>query len=407
MPASPLKILFFAEGATLAHVARPYVVAQSLSPEAFEVVFARPSSFAWLTAGSGFRTIDLPCQDGKVFARRLEHGRPLYDYATLAAYVEQDLALIDAERPDVVVGDFRLSLSVSARLRNVPYVTICDAYWSPEYPSQPPLPVLSFTRFTPIPLASLLFRYVAPLAMRLHTLPLERLRAHHGLPSLGHDLRRCYTDADLRLFANFPELFPELMESRHASFIGPISWSPPADAPLEFARSGRPLVYVTMGSSGDVGVLGGVIEALGAFDCEIVVTTAGRKIPAELRSSSTRIFDYLPGDQVCRLASLVVCNGGSPTTNQALAHGVPVLGIASNMDQFLNMRAVEEFGAGILVRGDRARPARLRAAARALLTHAPYGARARDLATAAAKRTASATFAHSIQGLLQGSAPRN
>lgn len=407
MPASPLKVLFFAEGATLAHVARPYVVAQSLSPEAFEVVFARPSSFAWLTAGSGFRTIDLPCQDAKVFARRLEHGRPLYDYATLAAYVEQDLALIETERPDVVIGDFRLSLSVSARLRNVPYVTICDAYWSPEYPSRPPLPVLSFTRFTPIPLASLLFRHIAPLAMRLHTLPLERLRAHHGLPSLGHDLRRCYTDADLRLFANFPELFPEVAESETATFIGPISWSPAANASLELTTAGRPLVYVTMGSSGDIGVLGSVIEAVGSFDCDIVVSTAGRSVPGKVRTSSTRLFDYLPGEQVCERASLVVCNGGSPTTNQALAQGVPVLGIASNMDQFLNMRAVEEFGAGILVRGDRARPERIRTAAQALLTHPAFAARARALAASTAARQASRPVTHSIERLLQRGRPQH
>lgn len=407
MPASSLKVLFFAEGATLAHVARPYVVAQSLSPEAFEVVFARPSSFAWLTAGSGLRTIDLPCQDAKVFARRLEHGRPLYDYATLAAYVEQDLALIETERPDVVIGDFRLSLSVSARLRNVPYVTICDAYWSPEYPSRPPLPVLSFTRFTPIPLASLLFRHIAPLAMRLHTLPLERLRAHHGLPSLGHDLRRCYTDADLRLFANFPELFPEVEESETATFIGPISWSPAANASLELATAGRPLVYVTMGSSGDIGVLGSVIEAVGSFDCDIVVSTAGRSVPGKVRTSSTRLFDYLPGEQVCERASLVVCNGGSPTTNQALAQGVPVLGIASNMDQFLNMRAVEEFGAGILVRGDRARPERIRTAAQALLTHPAFAARARALAASTAARQASRPVTHSIERLQQRGRPQH
>jgi len=407
MPASSLKVLFFAEGATLAHVARPYVVAQSLSPEAFEVVFARPSSFAWLTAGSGLRTIDLPCQDAKVFARRLEHGRPLYDYATLTAYVEQDLALIETERPDVVIGDFRLSLSVSARLRNVPYVTICDAYWSPEYPSRPPLPVLSFTRFTPIPLASLLFRHLDTLPMRLHTLPLERLRAHHGLPSLGHDLRRCYTDADLRLFANFPELFPEVAESETATFIGPISWSPAANASLELATAGRPLVYVTMGSSGDIGVLGSVIEAVGSFDCDIVVSTAGRSVPGKVRTSSTRLFDYLPGEQVCERASLVVCNGGSPTTNQALAQGVPVLGIASNMDQFLNMRAVEEFGAGILVRGDRARPERIRTAAQALLTHPAFAARARALAASTAARQASRPITHSIERLQQRGRPQH
>lgn len=401
MPASPLKILFFAEGATLAHVARPCVIAHMLDSRAFETVLARPLAFAWLTAGSGLRTVDLACQDGAVFARRLERGQPLYDYATLAAYVEHDLALIDAERPDVVIGDFRLSLSVSARLRAVPYVTICDAYWSPEHPLRPPLPVLSFTRFTPIPVANLLFRCVSPLAMRLHTLPLERLRARHGLPSLGHDLRRCYTDADLRLFANFPELFPEVKPSATAAFIGPISWSPSSPEPLELAAPGRPLVYVTMGSSGDIGVVGKVVDTLAHFDCDVVVSTAGRPLAREIRSASTRVFDYLPGDQVCRQASLVVCNGGSPTTNQALAHGVPVLGIASNMDQFLNMGAIERFGAGILLRADRAHPDRLRAAVRALLTDARHAARARILADSAAAGSAAESIVRSMARVLQ------
>lgn len=404
MPASPLKILFFAEGATLAHVARPHVIARMLDAHAaFEIVLARPPAFAWLTADSGFRTVDLACQDGTVFARRLERGQPLYDDATLAGYVEHDLALIDAERPDIVIGDFRLSLSVSARLRAVPYVTICDAYWSPEYPLRPPLPVLSFTRFMPIPVASFVFRCVSPLAMRLHTLPLERLRARHRLPSLGHDLRRCYTDADLRLFANFPELFPEVRPNDTAAFIGPIAWSPSSPEPLELAAPGRPLVYVTMGSSGDVGVVDGVVEALAHFDCDVVVSTAGRALAREIRSASTRVFDYLPGDQVCKQASLVVCNGGSPTTNQALAHGVPVLGIASNMDQFLNMGAIARFGAGILLRADRAHHDRLRAAVRALLTHAHHAARARVLAgsAAAAAGAAAGSIVHAMERTLR------
>jgi UDP:flavonoid glycosyltransferase YjiC (YdhE family) len=134
-----------------------------------------------------------------------------------------------------------------------------------------------------------------------------------------------------------------------------------------------------MGSSGDIGVLGSVIEAVGSFDCDIVVSTAGRKIPRNVQTRSTRIFDYLPGDQVCSQASLVVCNGGSPTTNQALAHGVPVLGIASNMDQFMNMRSVEAFGAGILLRGDRVKPEPLARAIASLLNDPVPASRAKRL----------------------------
>ena len=38
---------------------------------------------------------------------------------------------------------------------------------------------------------------------------------------------------------------------------------------------------------------------------------------------------------------------------QALTAGVPVIGIANNLDQFLNMQALERIGAGITLRADR------------------------------------------------------
>ena len=226
MPPHPCRILFFAEGATLAHVARPLVLARQLDITAFEILFARPSGFRWLTGDSGLAELDLDCQDAAIFARRLDRGLPLYDFPTLNRYVQADLALIDQVNPDVVIGDFRLSLSVSARLRKVPYITICDAYWSPESALTPMLPAMSFTPYVPLSLASALFRRVAPLAFRIHALPMERLRRRYGLPSFGHDLRYGYTDADLRLFANSPALFPEIRRTATADFVGPIAWSP-------------------------------------------------------------------------------------------------------------------------------------------------------------------------------------
>lgn len=380
---SRTKVLFFAEGATLAHVARPLLLASQLDTARFDVTLARPPAFQWLASGAPFRVVDLHCQDAAVFASRLEHGAPLYDYATLLRYVDDDLALIDAKRPDVIVGDFRLSLSISARLRSIPYITVCDAYWSPERPLHPPLPVLPFTRFAPIPLAKFVFGCVAPFAMRLHAVPLERLRKHFGLPSLGYDLRHCYTDADLRLFANFPALFPEVTPSPNADFIGPLAWSPePADT-SSFLADQEPLIYVTMGSSGDPRILETLVPILEQTGYPIVVATAGKPVSDKLASARTRVFDFVPGDQICRKAKLVVCNGGSPTTNQALANGVPVLGIARNMDQFLNMQTIEQFGAGMMVRGDRTDKRRLKDATSALLSNPLYTESAHLLARSA------------------------
>jgi UDP:flavonoid glycosyltransferase YjiC (YdhE family) len=68
----------------------------------------------------------------------------------------------------------------------------------------------------------------------------------------------------------------------------------------------------------------------------------------------------------------VICNGGSPTTYQALAAGVPVIGIARNLDQFLNMRLLEKAGVGILLRSDRFKPAMLSQSLDEILSCAAY-----------------------------------
>lgn len=359
MSATPIKVLFFAEGATLAHVARPYVLAAGLPPDGFEIVFARPPSYEWLTHNARFAVAPLPCQDAVIFSQRLEHGSPLYDLSTLTQYVETDRALIRQYRPDVVVGDFRLSLAVSARLEDVPYAALCDAYWSPETPLEaPPIPVLPFTPFLPIGFAEKLFAWISPIAFRVHARPIELLRRRFGLPGINHDLRLAYTDADLRLFVSFQSLFPDVKVHAGAQFIGPIAWSPSIELPSDFPTEER-LIYVTMGSSGRMSVLAALFDVLANLGMPCVVATAGRQLPILPKSKNVRIFDYLPGDKVMERSRLAICNGGSPTTTQALLAGIPILGIPSNMDQMLNMRAIERADCGISVRADRANPATL------------------------------------------------
>ena len=48
------------------------------------------------------------------FLAALAAGRPVYHAETLRSYVRDDLSLLESVDPDIVVGDFRLSLAVSA-----------------------------------------------------------------------------------------------------------------------------------------------------------------------------------------------------------------------------------------------------------------------------------------------------
>ena len=120
----------------------------------------------------------------KHFLDALAKGRPVYDVQTLRSYVRDDLKLIEKIKPDLIVGDFRLSLSASARLVGIPYTNITNAYWSPYYArNKYPLPVLPITKVLPLPIADVLFRLTQRLAFSLHCRPLNTIREENGLPS--------------------------------------------------------------------------------------------------------------------------------------------------------------------------------------------------------------------------------
>lgn len=377
------RVLFIAEAATLAHVARPAVLAAALDPARFEPFFASDPRFD--------RLLQVTCPRRAIqsipsaqFLDSLAKGSPLYDVATLRGYVEEDLAVLDEIQPDVVVGDFRLSLSISARLRKIPYCTISNAYWSPYRRQVYPLPDIPPARLFGVTVGTAVFRAVRPFAFAYHTLSLNRVRRQFGLPSLGYDLRRVYTDADYVLYADFPELTPIENAPDNHVFLGPIVWSPSGALPEWWDQlpDDRPLVYVTLGSSGRSDLLAPTLDALSRLDVTVVAATAAR---VQLTGIPGRVYltDFLPGEEACRRATVVVCNGGSPTTHQALVQGKPILGIPSNLDQYLNMSAICQAGVGRQIRSGKANQRNIAEAVAKILGDSHYSDRAKWLGASA------------------------
>lgn len=375
------RILFVAEAVTLAHIARPVALTQGLDPSRFEAILATAPRYEplWRDLRCPVRTID-SIPEGR-FREALERGRPLYDLETLRDYVKQDLELIEATAPEVIVGDFRLSLAVSARVAGLPYLAIANAYWSPYARSRFPMPELPVSRRLGVPLARAVFPIARPLAFAIHTVPLNRVRREYGLKPLGHDLRRTYTEADRTLYADVPELVPTVGLPAHHHYLGPIRWSPTVERPAWWSElpADRPVVYITLGSSGRAGLLPNVLEALADLPVSVLASTV-RPVPGTRFPANVWHAPFLPGHEAAARARLVICNGGSPTTHQALDVGVPVLGIAANMDQHLNMEAIRSFGAGLLVRSEQATAARIRSAVERLLREPSFADRAGRLA---------------------------
>ncbi|MFG6486119.1 glycosyltransferase [Roseateles sp. BYS78W] len=368
-PDRPLRIALFAEAVTLAHVARPIALARAIAPAGHELLLACDPRYAAFTADGPWQREDMRSIPSAQFNEALAKGKPVYDFDTLNAYVTEDLHLLEGFKPDLVIGDFRLSLSVSARLAGIPYMAITNAYWTPQYEGGYALPVIPLSRVLPLPLASALFHTFRPLAFIPHCQPMNRLRRHHKLPPLGNNLRRVYTDADHLLIPDLKPLYPMSGASDTHSYIGPLMWSPSVAPPSwwdEPVDESLGSAYVTLGSSGNASLLPMILEALKDMPVRALASTAGAAAPPDTPTNA-RLASYLPGDAAALRSRLVICNGGSLSTQQALAAGVPILGIASNMDQFLNMAPIEAAGAGIVLRADRLSKSAIRQAAERLL----------------------------------------
>jgi UDP:flavonoid glycosyltransferase YjiC (YdhE family) len=387
------RILFFAEAITLAHVSRPMVLAQALDPDLYEVHFACDPRFNHLFGDLSFASRPIRSISDELFLERVAHSRPFWNVADLRGYVKEDLAVIREIDPDVVVGDHRLSLAVSARLTQKPYLAIQSAHWSPYARQRFPMPYHPAVKMVGPTIGQFCFEMIRPLAFAYHSLPLNRVRREYGLPLVGFDWLRPYSDADYLMYADVPELTPTFDLPSNHFYLGPIIWSPAVTLPAWWHRlpADRPVIYVTLGSSGHVEYFGVVLNALAELRVWVLAATAGRIDLAQV-PENVFIAKFLPGLEAAKRADLVICNGGSPTTHQALASATPVLAIASSMDQLMNMQAICLAGAGEVLRAGEADASLIQTCVTKLLSQPRYTAAAQAIAEIFAKYDAPCRF---------------
>ncbi len=394
------RVLLVGEAVTLAHVARPIALARKLVARGYRPILAADPRFAALCPAGEWDTKEIRSIPSADFLRALARGKPVYDLATLERYVEDDLALLQAVSPAVVIGDFRISLAVSARLSGVPYINITNAYWSPYARPRWQAPTMPWSRHVPASLDDWVFRIARPLAFRLHARPMQALARRHGLPHAGAELRHVYTEGDLTLYADSPALVATYDRPSTHRYLGLVDWAPSVPMPPwwdALPTAARP-IYVTLGSSGDVAKLPQILAGLARLDCPVVVATAGASVPTSL-PAHVHLADYLPGDIVARQSRLVVCNGGSPTSHQALLAGVPVLGIPDNLDQVLNMSYLQQAGVGDWLRPRDISADGIERLARRLLADPQLAARAASLGAAEKSRDITGTLEEAISEL--------
>ena len=348
-----LRVLFVGEAVTLSHVARPWVLARALVGQRHEVVFACGERYQKLLVDAGIPWHPIPTMPAEDFALRIATGRPVFTLERLREYTRAEQELFARVAPDLVVGDFRVSLGISAMAAHIPYVALTNAHWSPFSTLRFPLPEHPAVRLLGVRMAQALVPRTLPLIERFHVRAFNRLRREHRLNSVT-GLREMYTLGTWTLYLDTPTLSPTRDLPSNHRYLGPILWEPELPLPSwwDTVPTHEPLVYVTLGSSGDSSGLSTVLEALEKMPVVAMVATAGHRL--ESVPSNVFVADYLPGLRILDRARLVICSGGSGTSYQALSRGVPVLGLPFNTDQYFTMEALTSAGAGILIRSGQA-----------------------------------------------------
>lgn len=326
-----------------------------------------------------------------------------------AAYAADVLAELDRARADVVLTEvLLLGPLVAAEAAGVPCVVLNPTINMAPLPGVPPFGRGLAPAVTDEDRAAHAAAAAQGLAVWDEALPaLNAARAEHGLPALEHVLDQLRSAALVLI-----------MTSEAFDFTGPvppvIRWVGPRldDAawvePCTLPAGDEPLVLVSLSSDfqDQLDVLRRVVEAVGALDVRVVLTTGVGIDPAEVPApANVTVLRSAPHRAIMREAAAVVTHCGHGTTIKALAAGVPLVCIPMGRDQFdVAVRAVHT-GAAVQVALSAA-PEEIADAIRVVLSDARYRDAARRVSARIAEETADDRAVEAIEGLLAVTAAR-
>lgn len=345
-----MRVLFLSEAVTLAHSVRSLRLMQKLSQD--QVLFASthfPNVVQQELGGIPFELLAGGVSP-EHFQKSIYVGFPAYTEPVLESYIQEDLRVMDSFQPDVVVSDFRLSASISCRLRSVPLVTLTNVVWSPYVEQNMVAPECLAAKIFGVSISNFVMKNFGSAILNKMAVPMNRVRTKYNLPAYD-DIYSMYTDGDWVAYMDVEGLVRHKPLPTNHLFLGPVLYSSSVVRPKwfdDFLKFDKRIV-VTLGSSGDVHNLKVILNAAKEAACAVAIATAGR---LNVQSEQPNVFvsDYLDLQDLLPFADLFVGNGGSLTNYLALSYGVPVLALPYNLDQYFTSQAISATGAGVFLR---------------------------------------------------------
>ena len=347
-----MKILFFAEAVSFAHIGRPLVLARWAHENGVEVHFASsPEGLQKTQADSfGFATHPIYTIDGNLFYARANHGKFFYQKNELKKYVEEEKTLILKIKPDLIVSDFRLTTAISSELTGKPLLNLSNSYWSPHYSCKFPAPEFGIFGLLPQKTPEFFLNIIRQCAFKFFGKELNQTRSFYGLEK-KNDFRKLYTDGAYAAYMDLPNFSKSKTLPENHFFLGPVIWSP-VTISINYSLKEKNNVYISMGSTGSNNLLPQIIQSVLKNNLNVIMSGITEKEKKQLLltipelNNRSIIKPLIQAEEILPFCKLTICHGGSGTVYQSIASGTPVLCFPKNPDQGLVSMSVVENNIG-------------------------------------------------------------
>jgi len=359
-----MKTLVFAvAGYNLAETGRMIEIARA-ARRYFNVIFASYGGpFEQLIEDEGFR---LEKMEPRLTRKKLARLRVVLSGGTLNTVgylsakelvprIENEIRFFREAAPAAVLTGWCLSVTISTRAADVPFVNVLHStsvreYYEAGLQSWPDRSDFGFVRWLFRNDEERMSRWVSKLVLKLAA-PVRAYNTvgpKYGLPRFKNFID--LIEGDHTLLADIPEWvgFPEVRPSLH--YIGPLPARIDRPIPDEVASMPRdkPVVYFAMGSSGKPAL---VAEILAGFRGKPYRVIAPVKSHIEHLTvnipQNVVVTGFLPAHKVNPMADISVIHGGQNTVMNACLSGTPIVGIGMHPEQQANLDACVRKGFAI------------------------------------------------------------
>jgi UDP:flavonoid glycosyltransferase YjiC (YdhE family) len=354
----------------LEEVVRMTTLAEAFYNLGHEVIMLGDGHYDYIFSNRGFRREHIPYdrkwwsdERCRIIYNADDYGLNFITEGELDRFVKEEVNLLNRIKPRAVITGFRPTMSVSTKVAKVLLVWVFSAVASDMY-FEKSLATVPFGIYRKIPLLKLLpkslrNRIVAYVA---YNFPVRlknwnKVMKRYGLKSFSSPIK--VVRGDFNLMSDAPELFPKFNEDDlppYYGFCGPLLMEETAfkmpESVKQFQRKKkRPLILVSMGSSGSPEVLKDIISGFmdRPYDLFVATSTIIEKKDIPYIPKNVIVEKYLPFAQVASMADVAVIHGGTGTVYTTAMCGVPFVGIPMFHEQQFNLENLARHGCGIVL----------------------------------------------------------